>query len=347
MLANTVSNSAVYDLLESCRLYGWLDRLPLQALQIDRARLADPTGRCAEASLIELWHYIARLHPDQEVGLLLGTTLNSSAKGLLASWVSQAETIAEALDIFMHNIALMNPSECWQLSQHGALATLKFKLAPTKNYPSIVIERSMSALVTWGRTLSGISFPMHSASFSFAAPSYHEKFKFVFGSRLQFAAASNSLVFERDFLQQKILSSNTYLKSLLQSRAQDMLQDLRKEIGLADKVKVLIDTLLQQELAPSVTRISTALNMSRQTLHRKLKSESTDFSSLLDQARADLAKKRLLSSQISIEAISLDLGFKDSSSFYKACKRWFGVSPLVIRQAHRMAREAGNSEHSH
>jgi len=323
----TVSNTAVLDLLETCSTLGLIDENVLDSLGIQRSTLNDPALRFSENKLIELWNWIAKNSTLPEVGLLIGQTVNPSAKGLLASWVSQTESIGEALEVFRTNITLMNPSEHWDIQVHDRLCTLQFSIRKDKAYPSIAIERSMSAMLAWGRLLSGHKFPLVEAHFSFPATQYPEHFISIFGNKTTFERSENCLIFDSQFLKLPILNGNQFLKSLIEDKAKSALQALTNDYSVTSKTKIAIEKILLSKSAISIDAVCNELATSRQTLYRKLKEEGCDYKSLSEEYKKAEALKLLQTESENITSISLRLGYKETSSFYKAFKRWFGMSP--------------------
>ncbi len=70
-----------------------------------------------------------------------------------------------------------------------------------------------------------------------------------------------------------------------------------------------------------------ALNMSRQTLYRRLKAEGTSFERVLDDLRRETALSYLESERLSVSETAYLVGFSDRSAFSRAFKRWTGRSP--------------------
>ena len=323
----TVSNAAVLDLLETCRSLGVINEAQLTKLQIDPSTLNNPTLRFSEHKLIELWQWIAEHSAQPNIGLLIGQTINPSAKGLLASWVSQTESIGEALDIFCTHISLMNPSEHWDIHVERGLCTLEFTLQEDKGYPAIAIERSMCAMMTWGRNLSGTNFPLTEALFSFPTTHYPEHFECIFGQNISFNHTKNGLIFDSKYLKLPIITGNQFLKSMIEDKAKAALHDLASEQSNINKTKRAIEKVFLNRSAISIDAVCDELAMSRQTLYRKLKEEGADYKSLSDDYKKAEALKLLKIKSETIASISFRLGFKDTSSFYKAFKRWFESSP--------------------
>jgi len=322
----TVSSASVLDLIDVCLTLKLLTPTTLEQLKLERASLLNPEERIAEEKIILLWNHLTQHCGRPEFGLLVGQQINPQAKGVLASWVSQCATLEEALLVFNKHIALMNPSEQWLLNPQDEEVELSFSFAQDKHYPNAAIERSMSALLTWGQALTAQIIPLLKAQFTYSQPGHLRHYHEIFGQHLEFNAPANTLVFNREVLQRPVVSSNHYLKKLIKEKALEIFNALQDDAPLSLLILQLIKINLPKQKA-SIDILCDELSISRQTLYRKLKSEGTDFKTLLSQARQELALNLLKQNQHSMESIGEALGFKETSSFNKAFKRWFGVSP--------------------
>jgi AraC-like DNA-binding protein len=78
--------------------------------------------------------------------------------------------------------------------------------------------------------------------------------------------------------------------------------------------------------------VAASLNMSPRTLYNNLRKHGTAFRELILELRKDLAQRYLSEPGYSLTEISFMLGFSDSSSFSRAFKSWFGMSPSRYRE---------------
>jgi len=324
---NTVSVAAVRDVYTACEDLGLLPEDRLLGLHLSPEVFEQAEVRLPESTLLSLWRLLELQTKTPGIGLVLGQTIESNSKGLLASWVSQANTLEEAFEIFISNIALMNPSEAWKIKDQGALITLVLENKHSHMYPSSAIERSLSAMVSWARTLSAHSFPINQATFTFPAPIYVDLFSPIFGKQVHFDANSNSLSFSKALFNLPIISSNELLKKIVEQKAKVALAELAHDASLSHKIETLIRNAMSQGQILNMERASEMLAKSRQTLYRQLKQEGTDFQTIYNDMRKQLAFDLLRKKQNTISEVSLQLGFKDTSSFYKAFRRWTGLSP--------------------
>jgi len=77
--------------------------------------------------------------------------------------------------------------------------------------------------------------------------------------------------------------------------------------------------------------LARTLNISKRTMHRKLRENGETFRSLLKQVRIELAEHYVGSDDYSITEIAFLLGFSDTSAFSRAFRDWFGCSPTERR----------------
>lgn len=97
-------------------------------------------------------------------------------------------------------------------------------------------------------------------------------------------------------------------------------------------VRALIDRQLENGRA-RVAVIADQLNMSRQTLYKRLKEENRTFADLLDQARREQALVYLRDRRRTLTEVAHQLGFSELSAFSRAFKRWMGQSPASFRES--------------
>ena len=83
---------------------------------------------------------------------------------------------------------------------------------------------------------------------------------------------------------------------------------------------------------PRRDEVAGALHMSERTLQRRLEEEATSFGQLLDDTRRELAAQYLGRLRLALAQAAYLLGFADQSSFFRACKRWFDLSPGQYRR---------------
>ncbi len=97
-------------------------------------------------------------------------------------------------------------------------------------------------------------------------------------------------------------------------------------------LKELVGLYIRHSAKPTIGALAEQAGVSSRTLQRFLKSRSTRFNDLLDEARFKLALPLLEDRSVAITDIALELGYANLSHFSRAFKRITGMSPKTYRQ---------------
>ncbi len=101
-------------------------------------------------------------------------------------------------------------------------------------------------------------------------------------------------------------------------------------------VATAVRQLLVQMLPSGKTdqdTVAKRLYRSTSTLQRQLGAEGTNYRSVLESTRRDLAEQYLQDSEYTQAQIAFMVGFSDQSNFSRAFKRWTGMSPGDYQKA--------------
>tara|TARA_R110001592_G_scaffold65716_1_gene201700 strand:- start:13440 stop:14447 length:1008 start_codon:yes stop_codon:yes gene_type:complete len=164
-------------------------------------------------------------------------------------------------------------------------------------------------------------------SVSFARPEPRNKeayFKY-FPCPVLFEQSKNEIEFPFHSPSQVIPSANPALSKHLEEYLSSRLLSV---IGgsIADDVKREIIHLLP-EGTPKLRDVAARLNISERTLQRKLQKYDICFTSLLNKARLDLARKYLKEPSQTIQETAYQLGFSESGNFIRFFKQHTGQTP--------------------
>ena len=66
-------------------------------------------------------------------------------------------------------------------------------------------------------------------------------------------------------------------------------------------------------------------------LQRKLATEQTTYSEVVDNVRCRAAMSRLRDSELNLNEIALRLGYSEHAAFTRAFRRWNGITPNEYR----------------
>jgi AraC-like DNA-binding protein len=163
----------------------------------------------------------------------------------------------------------------------------------------------------------------------FPPPADLQPYQDAFKCPIRFNAPVNALLFARTDVSLPLPTAHPLLAEVHERVASEHLQRLDPAQTCHRARAVIIRHLPDGE--PRRPKIAAILAMSERTLQRRLAAEGTSFQRLLDDTRRGLAQHYLGQREISLADIAYLLGFSDQSSFFRAVRRWFGVSPRHYR----------------
>ncbi|WIG98703.1 AraC family transcriptional regulator [Myxococcus sp. SDU36] len=117
-----------------------------------------------------------------------------------------------------------------------------------------------------------------------------------------------------------------YFRGVLE-RALPMPDDAPK---LLTSVRAVIRAHLQQG-APTLGSVAQALGLGERTLQRRLQGFGLGFQELLDGTRKALAEGYMKQPELTLAEVAYLLGFAEQASFFRAVRRWHGMTPQAYR----------------
>lgn len=216
-----------------------------------------------------------------------------------------------------------------KLTRNGNIAELEFIFSHPERDPNHFFLEFW--LIIWHRFSSwliDIKIPLSQVCFTHAKPIHHQEIKLLFSCRHNFNRPLIKLCFSAKYLDLPCARTRKELTRFLHESPADLITIPGSEHSFKAKViAILIHNENDIIYCPSFETIALNLNMSAQTLRRRLKVEGTSYPVIKDEIRRDLAIDYLLNSNRSITDISNALGFSEPRSFTRAFKQWTGVSP--------------------
>ncbi len=302
---------------------------------LDPAVMQNAEGRYPVVLTTALWEKAAAVTQDEALGLKVARNIRPGTFHALGYSVIASPTLRSAFERMQKFFLLVSDAGVLTLEEKDT--TVILHLATDPNFPPSIysVDSFLSLLVHTCYVLSGNAckpleiYLRRSAPDEAALQTFHK----MLGCPVHFDSPNNELLIDREWLDKPLEGGNPLVAQHLDEAAATAVARIKVDT-LADKaLKWLSDKLKQGTLSGSIDEpLAQHLCMSTRNLQRKLADEHTSITELVDQVRQQHAKKQLLHGHEPITQLAFDLGFSDPSSFSRACKRWFGVSPSEMRQ---------------
>ncbi|CAL9677133.1 HTH-type transcriptional regulator VirS [Streptomyces sp. enrichment culture] len=114
------------------------------------------------------------------------------------------------------------------------------------------------------------------------------------------------------------------------------LSELEASATTADRVRAALHELLPAGES-SINAIAAQLMLSPRTLQRQLRTEDTSYQAILSETREKLARRYLADRSLPTSQVAYLLAYDDTNSFYRAFRRWTGLTPEAARAGGRLA----------
>ncbi|MET0386923.1 MAG: AraC family transcriptional regulator [Polyangiales bacterium] len=306
----------------------------LRDAALDADRLRDGLARISVTEYRHAVHAALVSSRDPALGLHMGEVANITWYDVLGHLALHSANLREALQMCGRYARIATDSAHLELHEHGDTATIKLAHhigdATTVRFAA---EFSTSALLlSLIRPFIGEGVQPRVVSFEYDMPAHHAEYTRIFAGRARFARELTGLEIERRWLDQSQLHHSVELSTLLQSRAELLMTRLEGGAPATERVRhwLASHSLKNKPIMDAVAR---DLGMSGRSLRRRLFAEGSEYYTLVEEARADCAKRMLVDPQRSVQEAAYELGFATPAAFTRAFKRWTGLSPSAFRSA--------------
>ncbi len=316
-----------------------IDPAPLlAATAID---IADTASRIPIDRYAALYNLLNRELDDEGFGLFTQPMRLGSFEFLCRGCLS-APTLAEALARAARFLRLVLPDLAVSVRRSHGRAELVIaetrKLAENPDDPGRIFAfewllRLLHGLACW---LAGRGLALDSVIFPYRRPGHAGDYALIFTEDSRFAptvpGGNGTLVasFNANLLELPIRRDEASLAAFLDGAPGKITTLYRRDREMVIRVRDLLRAALPDTL--SLEDIAGRLHLSPRTIHRRLENEGSSFRAIKDALRRDMALSRLTKTRDPIARIAADLGYTETSAFYRAFVEWTGMAPVHYRR---------------
>ncbi|MCG4453610.1 AraC family transcriptional regulator [Pseudomonas sp. MMS21-TM103] len=306
---------------------------------LDPARLAEPGARLSIPRYMRLGHAAIQLTGEPGLGLLMGRLSRLSQVGLAGVTAAQAPTVREAARALIRFEPLYASNYRGQSSLHEDArgAWLRFySISPYNAYNRFVID---SVLAGWAQQLGNLAkqrLVVEKVQIEFPAPSYSAQYSELFDCPVEFAGEHNQLRLQQATLNLRNPEHCPSTWHQLLAICERELEHLTRTRSLRERITRMLGPLLHGR-EPDLQEVAARLQLPTWTLRRKLAEEGTQFRTILNETRRDLAMAYIRDTELAFGEIAYLLGFASAEAFQRAFKRWNQQTPGEFRRAQRQA----------
>jgi AraC-like DNA-binding protein len=312
----------------------------LKDARLRRVDVADPEARIRYSAVLRLIERAADALGDASLGLRLGASHEAGDHGMIGFIALNSPTLRDALSNIRRYFQVLGEGEDIELVRHGPHVALRFRetdpnlrgLRHNSDYIAASIVR-ICRQITQRQRLAPLS-----AEFVHRRPKQEIDYQRYLGCAPKFGAEWDAVVFTNEALQLPVIRADNKLLRVLENACRKVLGPAPRKDDIVYDVRELITDGLARGTA-QFDVVARELNMSSKTLERRLTERDTNFSTLLDDIRCNLAKWYLEKTDLRLEQFVYLLGYAETPTLVRAFRRWTGMTPIRYRLSTR--RELG------
>jgi AraC-like DNA-binding protein len=302
----------------------------LTSAGVDPSDWQQADGRVSARAYARLWRLLAR-RLDDEFFAMDPRPLRSGSLAFICRGAIAQPTVVQGLESMLAFLSLMLDRFCARLTRHQGLVEIAIHdvaAPPLRAFAYFTFWMIVHGVICW---LAGRRVPILALDLRSAAPACCEDYRVMFSEHLRFAQPHTRMMFADDCLDLPIRRNQADLQRFLSRAPGNILVKYRDPDSFAQRIKAQLRAQVPA-LWPETDALAQQWHLSAATLRRRLADEEQTYQRLKDSVRKELAVAALADDQRSFADIAQSLGFADTSSFYKAFRKWFGANPGRYRQ---------------
>lgn len=303
------------------------------------AELVPGDVRLSIPRYMRLGHAAIQLSGDPALGLQMGRLSRLGQMGLAGVSVAQAPNLRAAARAMIHLEPLYAQNYRGQSSlvEDAGGAWLRFySISPYNAYNRFVVDSVLAGWISHLGALARQPLKAERVDIEYPAPPWAERYEAFFGCPVEFGAPTNQLRLSQASLALANAEHCPSTWSQMLELCNRELEQLTRTRSWRERVSRLLGPMLNGR-EPDLEEVAARLKLPTWTLRRKLAEEGTQFRSILNDTRRDLAMVYIRETDLAFGEIAYLLGFASAEAFQRAFKRWSGQTPGEFRRAQRQS----------
>ncbi|MGB2180166.1 MAG: AraC family transcriptional regulator [Porticoccaceae bacterium] len=301
----------------------------LRRCGLDPAQLYKPNLRTHFSAQPLFWEAAVELSGDPCIGLHLGENMPVYKGQILEYLLLSSTTFGDGLKRVLNYQRLISDAMHGEVTESPTPYLTNYFSEHRYLTPHLA-EAMVVSLIRFLQSVSDDKFKPTRICFTHTAKTNLEEYQRVFQCPVEFNTQQFKLYFDPDILNYRSPYAEPELLSMHVQSADQHMQQLEKR-DLIVEVRSQVGALLESGDI-TLERISAELCMSPRQLRHQLTVAGTSLQRIITQHRKSLSRRLLSQTDESIAEIVYLTGFSEPSTFYRAFKRWEGMTPIEYRQ---------------
>ncbi|MBD1544644.1 AraC family transcriptional regulator [Roseibium aggregatum] len=291
----------------------------------------DPEGVASSEVYLEIHEYLARVTGNDAIGVTLGSQVPVGTVKVFDYVALTAPTIAQSLENWRRFERILSNITQSSLSDENGKRYLSLQISNLYGPRTQLTAKAMSFAASRIRHMLGGMEVELSFDFTQVRPREIETYRRILGRNIRFGCEEDRIGIPLEVMNVAPLGAEENLYQLVEKTALARLSGKHIEENHLDNISRAINEALK-EGDPSLETVARKMAMSKRALQRKMEENGQTFRQAVDRVRKVLAEQYLKEGKLQLSEIAYLLGYSELSTFSRAAKTWFGVSPKAYRR---------------
>jgi len=297
---------------------------------LEAASVGDPDSRFPTERVSLLWQLAVARSGNPAIGLANSNVAKPASFDLVGYAMMSSPHLLGILERLSRYVAIVSDAASLAVAEHDEGYRMTLELSGGgRPVPRQRFEFDLMTILSFCRWVTNRDLRPLALELRFPPPADLRPYQEAFKCTLRFGAPVNALLFAGADVMNPLPTAHPLLARMHERLASEHLQRLDHAPISRRARAAIIGRLPDGE--PGRSDVAGALEMSERSLQRRLQAEGTTFLRLLDDTRRELAQQYLGQTDVSVAEAGFLLGFADQSSFFRAFRRWFEISPRQYR----------------
>ena len=295
--------------------------------------LSDPKATVSFQQEVAFTRELINTLADDDLGFKAGQCYRLNAFGHIGLAAGSSDTVGDAIAFFLKYIRLAYTYFELDFFKKDGNAILRFSdQFDLGNLRRFYLERDFSFAFLSTRDMfprSIVGQKPKTIHFDFSCPTNVEHYQALYECPVHFSMPYNEILFDERYLDLQLPLANSLTRELLEEQCKIQEVALFGHKSLDAKIRQIIQTM-ENEI-PNLEKLAKMHFLTARTMRRKLKEQGVTFQQLVNEELSKKALHYLSTTNLTIDQISMRLGYSESASFIHAFKRWTGKTPKACR----------------
>ncbi|WP_111497816.1 MULTISPECIES: AraC family transcriptional regulator [Marinobacter] len=303
----------------------------LRRLGVDESYLNSAQLRTPHNAQLFFWQIVEEVSGDPDIGLHLGQNLPTYKGQVLEYLFLSSPTFGEGLRRALNYQRLLSDAANNEFFIDGEQACLVLDAASDEvRRLKHFNECFVLGLIIFFKSITEDRFECSRVEFEHQRDAGEDHVAEVLGCEVVFGAEENRMYFPARLLAHASPHAEPELLALHERFASEQVARLEKKDIVGQVERIIAELLDSGEV--TLDSVAERLDIKPRTLRTRLTEAETSFNQVLADFRYRLARQLLATTDESIDEIVYLTGFSEPSTFYRAFKRWSGMTPIEYRK---------------